>query len=148
MLGGGGGGKSRGKLYGKTEGKNKTKGGDGKTTPSSSMLDRWHSPDLTMHWVRIEDQGLGTRDLGSEDSAADTGPTSRSSFPPFRPRHHREMKTTQAKIQSYFYCRLVGCISRRAQGSGHIAEGEWGYGHRISRSITVASVHQENWFYF
>lgn len=30
-------------------------------------------------------------------------------------RHHREMKTTQAKIQSYFYCRLVGCMSKETE---------------------------------
>jgi len=126
MENGKGNGKGKGKGQAKqTENReNKTKGGAGKTTPSGSMLDRWRSPDLTMHWVRTQDSKLGTKDCGlwselrglrTEDSAADTGPRP-------GPRHHREMKTTQAKIQSYFYCRLVGCISRRAQGSGHIAE--------------------------
>lgn len=120
-VGGGVGERARGSGKGqarRTENReSKTKGGAGKTTPSGSMLDRWRSPDLTMHWVRTQDSKLRTPDCGlrTEDSAADRGPRR-------GPRHHREMKTTQAKIQSYFYCRLVGCISRRAQGSGHIAE--------------------------
>jgi len=66
MENGKGNGKGKGKGQAKqTENReNKTKGGAGKTTPSGSMLDRWRSPDLTMHWVRTQDSKLGTKDCG------------------------------------------------------------------------------------